>query len=207
MKYLIFAKKTHQANKPEINTRKLMKIDRLRNIILFCAGLLILASCSKSNSQESAVSQPAQVEQPAEKPGKVPQITEQDMAKLNQFDPSKVSSDIVLKNSAEVYTSDNSRAFAFNEVQKNAVSCLIYGGVSEDKKCPKWFSQKILQWDAATKQWKTYFDSGIKYNSVIAEDHKVAAGSWYYTIQWVWDPTANDWIKFDADLLFNAVNG
>ncbi|HOW32524.1 MAG TPA: hypothetical protein PLP88_13245 [Bacteroidales bacterium] len=184
-----------------------MKISSLRIILYYGIGLLAMSACSKSGNQESTVSQSVQVEAPAEKPGKTPQITEQDMTRLNQFDPTKVSSEIIMKNSAEVYTGDNSRAFAFNEVQNNAVTCLIYGGISEDKKCPKWFSQKILQWDPASRQWKTYFDSGVKYNSVIAEDHKVAAGSWYYTVQWVWDPSANDWIKFDADLLFNAKNG
>lgn len=184
-----------------------MKIDISRRIMYLCAGLIIISSCSKSGNQDTTATQSIQVEQPADKPGKAPQIAEQDMVRLNQFDPAKVSSDITMKNSAEVYTGDNSRAFAYNEVRNDAVTCLIYGGISEDKKCPKWFSQKILQWDASSHQWKTYFDSGVKYNSVIAEDHKVTAGSWYYTVQWVWDPTANDWIKFDADLLFNAING
>jgi hypothetical protein len=184
-----------------------MKINRLKTFVYVFAGLTIITACSKGGNQEATVSQPEQIAQPAEKPGKLPQIDEQDMAKLSQFDPSKLNSEILTKNSAEVYTGDNGRAFAYNEVRNNAVSCLIYGGVSEDKKTPKWFSQKILQWDAGSHQWKTYFDSGVKYNSVIAEDHKVTAGSWYYTVQWVWDPTSNNWIKFDADLLFNATNG
>lgn len=184
-----------------------MKIKKSGKLPFLFIGLIIITACSKNVKQETAVSQPSQIEQPAEKPGKLPQIDEQDMARLNQFDPAKVTSEITTKNSAEVYTGDNSRAFAYNEVRADAISCLIYGGVSEDQKCPKWFSQKILQWDPATHQWKTYFDSGIKFNSVIAEDHKVTSGSWYYTMQWVWDPTSNDWIKFDADLLFNAING
>lgn len=184
-----------------------MKIQYLKNLACLVAVFSIITSCSKNGNQDSLASQNVQIEQPAEKPGKLPQIDEMDMKRLNQFDPAKVTSEIITRNSAEVYTGDNSRAFAYNEVRNDAVTCLIYGGVSEDKKCPKWFSQKILQWDASSHQWKTYFDSGVKFNSVISEDHKVTAGAWYYTLQWVWDPTANNWIKFDADLLFNATNG
>ncbi len=68
-----------------------MKIDRLKTFAYLFAGFTIITACSKSGNQEVAVSQPEQIAQPAEKPGKLPQMDEIDMAKLNQFDPSKSS--------------------------------------------------------------------------------------------------------------------
>lgn len=77
----------------------------------------------------------------------------------------------------------------------------MYGGTSEDKTSGRWFCRKILKWDTSSHAWKTFFDDGIQYFSQISDDIALQKGSWYYTLQWVWDPAAKTWIKFNADLL------
>lgn len=176
----------------------------LFNITALLALLLLLsASCTKT---EKPTDQPAiTVLTPATgKPELLPAIPESQMMVLNKFNPATIESDLKFHNTDEVYGTDNDRSYAYIEMKSSKITYNIYGGASEDQVSGRWFSRKILQWDGEKHTWKTFFDDGTQYFSRLSDVVSLQAGEWYYTIQWVWDPAGNKWIKFDADLLVHA---
>lgn len=169
------------------------------------ASLLLLVmlvgySCNKFDKSSEKLVKQAEVPTSV-KPAMVPVIDQTQLQTLNGFNPSSSSSDIKYKSTDEVYGSSSDRSYAYNECNNTKITYFIYGGNSEEKTSGRWFCRKILKWDASSRAWKTFFDDGIQYYSRISDDVTLQKGSWYYTIQWVWDPTAKTWIKFNADLL------
>jgi len=172
-------------------------------IALLMVVLVIGASCRKS---DKIADQPsiAVLTPTISKPALLPAIPESQMLVLNKFNPATSESDIKLHNTDEVYGTINDRSYAYIEINSNKIKYNIYGGASEDQASGRWFSRKILRWDGTTRTWKTFFDDGTQYYSRLSDDVTLQSGSWYYSIQWVWDPAGNKWIKFDADLLVHA---
>jgi hypothetical protein len=170
---------------------------------LLAIVLVICTSCSKWDSKSD---QPTKVTSvpTSGKPALSPAITDDQMLVLNKFNPAKSENDVKYHNTDEVFGTSSDRSYVYNEINNNKISYTIYGGSSEEQISGRWFSRKILQWDGGTHTWKTFFDDGVQYFSHISDDITLQSGSWYYTVQWVWDPSANKWIKFDADLLVHV---
>lgn len=162
--------------------------------------LLVSFSCNKSDKTNDRLAKQTEVPTSG-KPALAPVINQTQLQELSKFNPSSVSSEIKYRSTDEVYGSSSDRSYAYNECNKTKITYFLYGGTSEDKTSGRWFCRKILQWDVSSHAWKTFFDDGIQYFSSISDDVTLKKGSWYYTIQWVWDPTAKTWIKFNADLL------
>ena len=165
--------------------------------------LIIGTSCSKSDKKGDQPSKVAATPTTS-KPTLSPTIPESQMLELNKFNPAESENDVKFRSTDEVFGTTSDRSYAYNELNSNKISYNIYGGTSEDQMSGRWFSRKILQWDGGTRTWKTFFDDGIQYFSRVSDDISLQSGSWYYTVQWVWDPAGNKWIKFDADLLIHV---
>lgn len=182
----------------------------LLNNLLITAGIILFTFFSSTmfsgcSGKKAQVKQPEQVltkEKPTEQPPKLPEFNSDEQKFLEAFNPLKLPINPVIKNSSEVYTSDNFRAYAFNEYTDGKITTYMYGGASEDNMKGRWFCEKVMQWDPAAKTWKQIFDSGMNFNSSINKDIPVNGKSWYYTAQWVWDPLAKEWLRFDSNLLF-----
>jgi hypothetical protein len=171
--------------------------------VLFSAALLTsISSCSTGTSQASDVKYAGVIEQPTGRPQKLPELTQDQLQSLKEFSPEKSIDQSMLKNSAEVFASDNFRAYAYNEATGGKITTYMYGGASEENQHGRWFFQRVFEWDPATKQWKPYFESGLNFASAINKDIPLRNHVWYFTAQWVWDPLAKEWIKFDSNLLF-----
>jgi hypothetical protein len=188
-------------NKTELNMKIILNF--LHAITLLALIVVLGTSCRKSDKISEQPS-PALVTPTSAKPELLPAIPETQMLVMNKFNPATYENDIKLHNTDEVYGTTNDRSYAYIEINSNKIRYNIYGGASEDQVSGRWFNRKILQWDSETHSWKTFFDDGTKYFSRISDDISLETGSWYYTVQWVWDPAGNKWIKFDADLLIHA---
>jgi len=162
--------------------------------------LTVSLSCNKSDKANDRLGQKTEAPTCA-KPSVSPVIDETQMQALNKINPTANSSEIKYRSTDEVFGSSSDRSYVYNECSNTKITYFIYGGNSEDKTSGRWFCRKILQWDASSHAWKTFFDDGIQYFSSISDDVTLQKGSWYYTLQWVWDPAAKTWIKFNADLL------
>jgi hypothetical protein len=160
-------------------------------------------SCSKFDKKADQPSKIAATPTTS-KPGLSPTIPESQMLVLNKFNPAESESDVKYRSTDEVFGTGSDRSYAYNEFTSNKISYDIYGGSSQDQTSGRWFSRKILQWDGGTHTWKTFFDDGVQFFSRVSDDISLQSGKWYYTVQWVWDPAANKWIKFDADLLIHV---
>lgn len=175
------------------------------NYSLVIPMLLVLVltlnySCNKSDKSNDRIARKAEVPT-CVKPSVAPVIEKSQMEALNKLNPTANSSEIKYRSTDEVFGSSSDRSYAYNECNNAKITYFMYGGTSEDKTSGRWFCRKILQWDASSHAWKTFFDDGIQYFSSISDDIALKKGSWYYTLQWVWDPEAKTWIKFNADLL------
>jgi hypothetical protein len=170
----------------------------IATLLLFV--LSVSPSCNKVDKTNERIVKVSEVPTSG-KPSLVPVIDETQLQALNEFNPSSGSSEKKYKSTDEVYGSLSERSYAFNECSNTKITYFMYGGISEDKTSGRWFCRKILKWDASSHAWKTFFDDGIQYYSSISDDITLQKGSWYYTLQWVWDPAAKSWIKFNADLL------
>lgn len=162
--------------------------------------LFVSYSCNKSDKTNDQLTKQTEVPT-TEKPAVAPVINETQLLALNNFSPASGSSEIKYRSTDEVYGSSSDRSYAYNEFSQTKISYFLYGGNSEEMMSGRWFSRKILKWDASSQAWKTFFDDGIQYFTRISDDVPLQKGSWYYTLQWVWDPVAKTWIKFNADLL------
>lgn len=164
--------------------------------------LVLLFSYSCENSEKAQDQIAMQTEVPTtSKPTVVPVINETTLQELNKFNPSLRSSDIKYRSTDEVFGTSSERSYVSNECNNTKITYFLYGGSSEENTSGRWFCRKILQWDASSHAWKTFFDDGIQYFSHISDNVTLQKGSWYCTMQWVWDPAAKIWIKFNADLL------
>lgn len=168
--------------------------------ILLVLVMIVNYSCNKSDKTSDKLAKRTEVPTTG-KPAAAPVIDESQMQELKKFNPSAGGSEIKYRSTDEVFGSSSDRSYAYNECNDTKITYFIYGGASEDKTSGRWFCRKILQWDVSSHAWKTFFDDGIQYFSSISEDITLQKGSWYYTMQWVWDPAAKTWIKFNADLL------
>lgn len=168
--------------------------------IILVLVLIVNYSCNKSDKTNDRLAKKAEVPT-TEKPATAPVIEETQMQQLNKFNPTTGNNGIKYRSTDEVFGSTSERSYVYNECSNTKITYFMYGGISEDKTSGRWFYRKILQWDASSHAWKTFFDDGIQYFSQISDDITLKKGSWYYTVQWVWDPTAKTWIKFNADLL------
>jgi len=157
-------------------------------------------SCRKTEKTNDQLAKQTEVPTTG-KPAVLPVVDETQMQELSKFNPSSGSSEIKYRSTDEVFGSSSDRSYAYNECNNTKITYFLYGGTSEDETSGRWFCRKVLQWDASSHAWKTFFDQGIQYFSRISDDVTLQKGSWYYTMQWVWDPTAKTWIKFNADLL------
>lgn len=179
----------------------------MRSVLSTTAVVAIVLTLSTSCSKfDKKADQPTKVAATptSSKPMLSPSIPESQMLVLNKFNPAESESDVKYRNTDEVFGTTSDRSYAYNEFNSDKISYIIYGGTSEDQTSGRWFSRKILQWDGGSRTWKTFFDDGIQYFSRVSDDISLQSGSWYYTVQWVWDPAANKWIKFDADLLIHV---
>jgi hypothetical protein len=135
------------------------------------------------------------------KPAEAPKMDEIQMVSLKKFNPSSCGSEMKYRSTDEVFGILSDRSYAYNECNNAKITYFLYGGNSEEHKSGRWFCRKILKWDVPSRAWKTFFDDGIQYYSNLSDDVALQKGSWYYTLQWVWDPAAKSWIKFNANLL------
>ena len=174
----------------------------LNLLLIFFSGNVIFSACSGGKTQEKQTTQVVTTEKPTEQPHKLPEFNSEELEFLKAFNPLNLSVSTISKNSSEVYTSDNYRAFAFNEYTEGKIITYMYGGNSEENKQGRWFCEKVMQWDPSTQAWKDVFDSGMYFDSSLNKDIPLTGRTWYYTAQWVWDPLAKEWLKFDTNLLF-----
>jgi hypothetical protein len=181
---------------------KRYRIFVIGTVILMAFYAFLLFACSSGNSQVRDTKAAGIKEKPTEQPHKLPELNSDDQKLLSEFSPKNPTIDLLMKNSAEVYTSDNFRAYAYNEVMEGKLVSYMYGGSSEENQHCRWFCQRVFQWDPSSKKWQPIFDSGLNFSASITKDITLKNQAWYYTAQWVWDPLAKEWLKFDSNLLF-----
>lgn len=178
--------------------KKLLKI-----IPLVAMLFLAVTSCRKAEPYVVKNSKVASIPTTT-KPALPPSISSADMQNLNTFASEAVVSKMKTRNTDEVFGTESDRSYAYNEFDNNRIVYYIYGGKNDNEIAGRWFSRSILQWDAGSHTWKVFFNDGVQYFSRLSDDIPLNPDAWYITLQWVWDPAAQKWIKFDADLLVHT---
>lgn len=164
---------------------------------------LVATSCRKAEPYEVETTKIASVPTTI-KPALPPSISAPDMQFLNTFESEAAAGSMKIRSTDEVFASASDRSYAYNEFNYNRIVYYLYGGKNDNETAGRWFSRSILQWDAGSHSWKVFFNDGIQYYSLLTDEIPLPPDTWYYTLQWVWDPAAKKWLKFDVNLLVHT---
>lgn len=173
--------------------------------IIPAAALLFLAATSCRKVEPYAVQTNKITSVPnTGKPALPPSISSADMQFLNTFKSANAAGSMKTRSTDEVFASASERSYAYNEFDFNRIVYYLYGGKNDNETAGRWFSRIILQWDAGSHTWKVFFNDGVQYYSLLTDEIALTPDAWYYTLQWVWDPAARKWLKFNVNLLVHT---